>query len=374
VNAPAFARRRPRIGIVTDSLVPSGVGEHMLTLGCALRDSFEPVLAFPDEGGGPAFLARAQALGLNTHALRLDDAGEGASEWLRDAELSLVHVHAGIAWEGHDIGRAARSMALPVVRTEHLPFVLTDEDQQRGHADAIALVDRVITVSEAAAESFREAGLRHDKIVAVRNGIDQRRSSRDRMDMRADLGIAPDALLLLTVARFTKQKGHSVLLHALSALGDRITVPYQLLLVGDGPEREAIESQVEALGLHGQVRFLGEREDVADLLCAADLVILPSLFEGLPLVVLEAMSAATAVVATRIGGTTEALGEDHAWLAEPGDAESLAICLADALEDGGKRQAIAEHLHTRFNDQFTASRMAAETVAVYRSLLPLQVA
>ncbi|GHD12685.1 hypothetical protein GCM10016234_17370 [Tianweitania populi] len=374
MNAPAFAKTRLRIGIVTDSLVPSGVGEHMLTLGCALRDSFEPVLAFPDEGGGPAFLARAQALGMQTQALLSDDPEAAVADWLRDAGLSLVHVHAGIAWEGHGLGRAAREMALPVVRTEHLPFVLTDEDQQRGHAEAIELVDRVITVSEAAAASYRDAGLSHDKIVAVRNGIDKRKSDRARDELRGELGIEPDAVLLLTVARFTPQKGHAVLLDAMRMLVDRVAMPYQLLLVGDGPERETIEAQVDELGLRDRVRFLGERRDVADLLCAADLVILPSLFEGLPLVVLEAMSAGVPVVATRIGGTTEALGEDHAWLAEPGDVASLADCLTDALEDAAKRKAIAGHLHNRFHDHFTAARMAAETVAVYRSLLPLQVA
>lgn len=346
----------------------------MLTLGCALRDSVEPVLAFPDGGGGPAFLARAQALGLQTQALNADDPEAAALDWLRGAGLSLVHVHAGIAWEGHGLGSAARALALPVVRTEHLPFVLTDEDQQLGHAAAIDLVDRVITVSEAAAASFRDAGLRDDKIVAVRNGIDQRPSERSRDEMRAELDIEPDTLLLLTVARFTAQKGHAVLLDALRALVDRVGIPCQLLLVGDGPEREAIERQVEDLGLQRQVRFLGERRDVADLLGAADLVILPSLFEGLPLVVLEAMSAGVPIVATRIGGTTEALGDDHPWLAEPGDVQSLADCLADALQDTAQRHALANRLYNRFHDHFTAARMAAETVAVYRSLLPLQVA
>ncbi|WP_431192850.1 glycosyltransferase family 4 protein [Tianweitania aestuarii] len=359
---------------MTDSLVPSGVGEHMLTLACALSEGFEPVLAFPDCGGGPAFLARAQALGLQTHALRLEEGEEGIADWLRDAGLSLVHVHAGIAWEGHDLGRAARNLALPVVRTEHLPFVLTDEDQRRGHAQAIELVDRVITVSDAAAASYRDAGLNHDKIVSVRNGIDKRVSQRDRDEMRAELGVASDAALMLMIARFTPQKGHAVLLEALPMLGERTPGPYQLLLVGDGSERDGIEARIDELGIRPSVCCLGERRDVADLLCAADLVILPSLFEGLPLVVLEAMSAGVPVVATRIGGTIEALGDNHPWLAEPGNAASLADCLADALKDGTKRLAMAEHLQVRFHDHFTAARMAAETAAVYRSLLPLQVA
>ena len=106
-------------------------------------------------------------------------------------------------------------------------------------------------------------------------------------------------------------------------------------LVGDGPERAACEAQVARAALEG-VLFLGLRDDVGDLLAAADLLVLPSLFEGLPLVVLEAMAVGLPVVATRIGGTVEALGAEHPFLCEPGDPDDL----ARALVGGARRSRV----------------------------------
>ena len=106
------------------------------------------------------------------------------------------------------------------------------------------------------------------------------------------------------------------------------------------PPTAAIRARVARLGLGG-VDFLGPRDDVPALMAAADLLVLPSDFEGLPLVVLEAMAARLPVVATRIGGVVEALGPDHPWLVPPGDARALAAALAAALDDPAARAATA---------------------------------
>src|SRR5699024_10991348 len=111
---------------------------------------------------------------------------------------------------------------------------------------------------------------------------------------------------LLCVARFTPQKNHRTLVGAMARLV-RSHPGARLRLVGTGPEEAAIRARVARLGLDC-VDFLGARDDVPDLMAAADLVVLPSAFEGLPLVVLEAMAIGTPVVATRIGGVIEALG------------------------------------------------------------------
>ncbi|WP_313138153.1 glycosyltransferase, partial [Paracoccus jeotgali] len=172
---------------------------------------------------------------------------------------------------------------------------------------------------------------------------------------------------LLCVARFTRQKNHRTLIAALARL--RHTHPdARLALVGTGPEEAAIRARVARLGLEG-VDFLGHRDDVADLMAAADLVVLPSAFEGLPLVVLEAMALGTPVIATRIGGVIEAVGPDHPWLVPPGDPRALARAMADALDDPAARAQAAAQQSARFDSFYTAPRMGRDTARIYAAAL-----
>ena len=101
-----------------------------------------------------------------------------------------------------------------------------------------------------------------------------------------------------------------------------------------------MQEQAAASELGDAVMFLGHRDDVPDLLSAASLFVLPSRFEGLPLALLEAMSLALPIVATRIGGSSEAVGADYPWLVQPGDAEALAAAIVEALTDKQRRRHI----------------------------------
>jgi glycosyltransferase involved in cell wall biosynthesis len=182
------------------------------------------------------------------------------------------------------------------------------------------------------------------------------------------MGRGDGGVVIVTIARFTPQKGYAFLLHAASeVLAQHPDVRF--LLIGDGPERAEMEAHADELGIGTSVRFLGERDDVADLLAAADIFVLPSLFEGLPLVVLEAMALGVAVVATRIGGTSEALGADYPWLVEPGSATALAGMLSVALNDREMRARLGERNSERYVAEFMAERMAAETAALYRAVV-----
>ena len=138
-----------------------------------------------------------------------------------------------------------------------------------------------------------------------------------------------------------------------------------LLLAGSGEEQETLKALAQSLGVAAHIRFLGQRADVAELVAGSDLFVLPSLFEGLPLVVLEAMSLGTPVVATRIGGTLEALGEEHPFFAVPGDVQSLADTIILALADPIRLAGVGAAAGERFRQLFSADRMAAETGAIY---------
>ncbi|MGN6489881.1 MAG: glycosyltransferase family 4 protein [Devosia sp.] len=349
--------------LVTDSLEPSGMGEHMLTLGAALGDEFDVAMALPEATGTP-LLRRAAAAGLRVKAFDLARPAL-LCQWLRDAGTDLVHVHAGINWEGHGVVRAAKAAGLPVLRTEHLPYLLTSVVQQAEYNAMLLSVDCRIAVSQAAAASY--AGVGHGRLVVVPNGVTPRQPSRSRDSTRSVLGLGNDDKVLLTVARFTPQKGHGLLVEAAPAVLEAFPQA-KFVLVGAGPDKAELEAEIRAKGLGRSFLVLGLRDDVPDLLAAADLFVLPSQFEGLSLALLEAMAAGLPAAAMTIPSVIEALGPDHPYLAQAGDI-GLATVLKAALAEPERARSVAAATAYRFQEQFTAERMARRTASVYRSLL-----
>ena len=339
----------------------------MLALADELRDRFDIVLACPAGAGNDVLLARAAALGLGVK--RLDLAGEGDTRWLARHGPDLLHIHAGVGWEGHGLAVAGRDAGVArLVRTEHLPDVITDPQQREAHTAGLALVDAVICVSSGAAASFEQTGIPGFRPTVIRNGVPPARPSRGPQATRALVGLTPERRVLLTTARLTPQKGLATLLDAMPAVLDRHPEAV-LLLAGDGPLETALRTQIDRLGLAGAVRLLGRRSDVPDLMAASDLFVLPSLFEGLPLAVLEAMAAGLPVVATAVGGTDEAVVDEVTGrLVRPGDAAALATAITACLSDPAMASAFGAAARARFRTVFTARRMANETAALYSSL------
>jgi glycosyltransferase involved in cell wall biosynthesis len=359
--------------LFTDSLEPSGVGEHMLALAAALRDRYRVAVACPPTQGGQLVLARAAALGSATLALEVrgaDDARSSLAAWLSASRVDVFHAHAGIGWEGHEGVRAARAAGVPVVvRTEHLPQVITDPDERDEYWSLIPSVDRFVCVSEDARPGFLRAGVPPAKLVVVRNGIRHRAPRRGRAAVRAGLGLGARDRVVLTVGRLAEQKGHRSLCRAVPAILERAPNA-RFLWAGDGPLEGELRALARRLGVDETVRFLGRRDDVPDLLGAADLFVLPSLFEGLPLAVLEAMAAGLPVVATRAGGTAEVVDDGvTGHLVPAGDVAALADAVADLLRHPARARVWGRAGRARFEREFHAGRMARETAEVYRGLL-----
>ena len=161
--------------LFTDSQEPSGVGEHMLLLAAGLTEGYRLSVVCPPTEAGRALLARAGELGAETLALSAcyheHTALDRLCRWLRDRQVDLAHVHAGIGWEGFGGVAAARAAGVHIIRTEHLPYLLTDPNQQADHARMVQQVDRLICVSAEAAVSYRQAGVPAEKLRVVPNGI-----------------------------------------------------------------------------------------------------------------------------------------------------------------------------------------------------------
>ncbi len=365
---------KPRICLFTDSLEPSGMGEHMLALATELCPAYEVSLICPATPQSEALLARARRLPITVLALEVRRQNrvnwETLRDWLRGNRIDIFHSHAGIGWEGHDAVYAAYHAGVPIiVRTEHLPYLITDWAQRVGHTDMMQRVTRLIAVSEGAYASFIAAGIAPEKLSVIRNGITPQKATQSRAQARAALKISRGAKVILTVGRLTEQKGHIHLLEAASEVVAAHPNAY-FAWVGTGLLAESLRQERDARGLAAYIHFLGQRNHVADLLAAADLFVLPSLFEGLPLVVLEALAAGVPVIATQIAGTDEIISDGVSGrLVTPGSAEALAAAINEALD----QPALPHNWKTgglaRFEQHFTARRMAHEVDVLYQELL-----
>lgn len=331
----------------------------MLTLAAELRGRWRISLVAPAFEKSSA-LAR-QALRLELEVFRHEGDGAGGLEsWLRQSSVAILHVHAGVAWEGHGAVFAGRRAGVPiVVRTEHLPQLITTNDQRAEHRALVRQLDRLICVSHGVARSYVASGVPADWITVVRNGT----RCVDAVPQR--LGIPPELPLVLAVGRLTEQKGLDLLIDAAVELPGA-----QVVIVGEGPLEAELRAQIAERDLTARVRLCGPRDDVAALLAGADALALPSQFEGLPLVALEAMSAGTPVVGTRVCGVEEVVVDGVTGrLVPPGDSSALARGLAEVIGSPALGAAWGEAGRRRHRESFTAARMGHETAAVYDDAL-----
>ncbi len=236
------------------------------------------------------------------------------------------------------------------------------------------LTSRMVTVSPRVRQmALADEGVRPERVVVILNGIIPPAPSAALVETRARLseerGIPANAPLLLAVGRLVEQKGFCHLLAALPAvLRDFPRV--HLLVAGDGHLRGELEAQARSLDAPAKVHFLGIRDDVPDLLAAADVFVLPSLWEGLPIALLEAMGAGKPVVATRVEGVEDVVEDAvNGLLVPPGDSAALAEAITRLLVDADLRAALGRRARRRVEQDFTIEKMCCEYERLFLELL-----
>ena len=226
---------------------------------------------------------------------------------------------------------------------------------------------RVLCVSEATRQRMIEAGVDPERILAVHNAVEIPTAVLPA-PLRGELGIPDSAPLLVAAGRLSAEKGHRFLIDALAKL-KQAPQPHAVIL-GEGREHEPLKKLARLLGVENRLHLVGFRRDVLPCLRAADLVVNPSLTEGLPNVVLEAQSLGVPVVATDVGGVSEIFdGGQTGWLVPAGDPESLADAIRAALSDPGQAEERAAAGRRRIQEQFSFSLQAERLMAVYDDAL-----
>ncbi len=363
----------------TYSEVYAGAEEHMLTLLRGLdRQQFRPLLACH-----PRLLEEIRPTlpeDVEVFPIRLEGLTSYAAAWqfgriLREQRVRILHSHMfHSSLLASPLGWAC---GVPVIiETPHVAERWR-KGWMKGHFWIDRLVGKCVTRYIAVSQSnanylVKTKGLPRDKVITIRNGCDLANFSPDRPahpDLRKTLGINNEDLILLVPARLEPQKGHAVLLKALPSVL-REFPRIKVVLVGEGRLRRDLEQQAEALGLSSNIMFVGFQSKMADWYAFADLMVLPSFFEGLPLVAIESLAAGCPVVATEVDGTPEVVVHMKTGLTvPPGEPGPLSEAIRFLLRYPHIRKTMGERGREFVELEFSQARQIRETANLYRHAL-----
>jgi glycosyltransferase involved in cell wall biosynthesis len=265
---------------------------------------------------------------------------------------------------GRVLGRLA---GVPIVICSERTMAMESEWRYWVNRWTIGLVDRVVAVS-ANVRNFCVSyiGLPSEKLVVIHNGVElPREPIPSPQEARAALGLPSEGPLVGAVSRLEPVKGIKFLIQAFAQV-DNAT----LVIVGDGPEHAALGELTGNLGIVDRVHWAGHRRDVPYLLPALDVFVQPSLHEGMPNTVLEAMAAGLPIVATAVGGTPEVVVDGiTGLLVPPRDPDRLAEAIVALLRDPNLRRTMGRSGRQRVAENFTVERMVEQTQKMYEQLL-----
>lgn len=284
---------------------------------------------------------------------------------MKDCRVEILHAH---GYSACTIGRAAAFLANVPVMIAHVHSMYWNYTRRQLFTEKVLslITHKIICCSEAVARFVTEkervvAG----RVAVVYNGVPDLRRAGDG-DARAALGLCPEDFSILVAASFSRNKGHSCFLSAISDVL-RARPRIKVFLAGEGPLKRELELQAEKLGITGNVVFCGVVRDIGALLSAVDVLVLPSVErEGLPIAVLEAMSAGKPVIASRIGGIPEAVSDGKTGLLiPPRDSAALAAAILALDRDRTKLRESGLAARVLYEQKFTLENMIAGVERVY---------
>jgi glycosyltransferase involved in cell wall biosynthesis len=338
------------------------------------RARYRALLICPEPG---PFVGRMKERGVETHLVQLAPLFNPLALWrltrlLRRERVTILQTHGARAnFYGRIAGRLA---GVPVIiSTVHNSLKDYEVRSLRRWLYAfllrltLPLVHRIVCVSEANRRDLtEECPAASAKAYTVYNGVDPSTfpSQLDRQTVRQKFGITQGPVLV-TIARLTEQKGHRYLIQALPRLLQ--TWPQLCcMFVGEGELRDALHHMAIDLGVEQACRFMGVREDIADILAAVDVVVLPSLSEGFPFVLLEALAMGCPVVASRVNGIPELIeNQKTGLLVSPRDPHALMVAIREVLSNPTAASKMGAEGRAVVRERFTVDRMVANTTAIF---------
>jgi glycosyltransferase involved in cell wall biosynthesis len=368
------AAKPVRVLMLIDAVGPGSGGGERFAFGLARalpREHFSVTLC-TTRSAGPEERAELERGGVNVIDLGRRGRFDLLSfrpllRYLRSRSVDVLHAHkfGSNVW-GVAFGRAFR---VPVVIAHEQTWSYSGRPHRVALDFVIGrLADAFVAVSSADGE--RMVTVEHvpaEKVIVIPNAQIPR-APADADDLRDELGLSADDLLIGTVAVMRPQKALSVLVEAFASLADRHPQTH-LVLGGDGPCEPELRELVARSGLDETVHFLGMRQDVPEILGSLDVAVMSSDFEGTPLFALECMAAGTPLVATRVGGLPDLIDDGHTGtLVPPRDPGALSAAIDELISDPERREVVAAAARERAKE-FSIDRIAERFGSLYESLL-----
>jgi glycosyltransferase involved in cell wall biosynthesis len=366
---------RYRIVYFSDAPYTGGAEKYLFLLASRIdRERFLPIAIINRNPALDPLRRWMEGAGIEVHevSLRLPYTLRGAGAYvalLRRLRPSLLHLNLPGPFDSQFslVAPLARMAGVRrIVSTEHLPMVPTFTKAKVLKRFGTRWIDRVITVSENNRTHLnRIHGVPPGKIRVTHIGIPEPDAEGD-VELRSELGLSGDAVLLVTVGSLEARKGHDTAFKALAQLPTRV----HLAVAGEGELRHMLEETAAALGIVGRVHFLGARRDMPGILRSVDIMVHPSRMDATPYVIVEALAAGLPVIASNVYGIPELIEDGVSGLLVPPDHEAaLARAVASLVDDSERRRRIGEAARVRFETRFTIQTHVRKTVAVYDELI-----
>jgi glycosyltransferase involved in cell wall biosynthesis len=360
-------RRRPKVLLLITLAEVGGAQAYVASLLPALVGGFDVAVAA--HGNGPLRNA-AEAAGVRFLPLR--HVRRAINPWrdaagllelvrlLRRERPDILHANSSKAGVLGRLAAAAAGVPIRIFTVHGWAFAAHSGAASRLYRWADRLVRPLTTVTICVAEHERGAGLAagtcsEARTIVIPNAIDVRSAPPARRNRKL--------LRVVAVGRLKAPKDFLTLVRAVAALPPESC---ELLIVGEGPDRARLETEIDRLGVAQRVRLAGERSDVPELLADADVFVLSSASEGMPISVLEAMAAGLPVVASRVGGLPELVPDGEAGLlVAPGDTEGLAEALRRLIADPQLRRRLGDAGHAQVRERFDLASFRRAHLELY---------
>ncbi len=364
------------IMIATDPIGGPGKGVFQF-LEHAPADAFEYVLCNFDLKNRPVgqFVDEARRKKLNLTLLKQRGAFDPhliiqARRVIREHDINLIQTH---GYKSNTIGFFVKLFCrLPWIGFAHGYIDDNRKNRFYNRIDRLVLrrADRIVAVSNSMKALLTQHGFAAKKIRVIHNAVDPNETvpNTSGKEIRQRYGLTSNQKVIGVIGRLNPEKGQMIFLRAMEKTA-RSFRGVKALIIGDGQDRARLEGFCREKGLSDHVVFLGHQEKIADYYQVLDLLVLPSLSEGLPNTVLEAMSFGVPVLATAVGGVPEIIQNGNGMMVPPNDPEALAERMIELLSDDALRQAIGLKGKKSLYPRFAPENRVRQIVSLYEELL-----
>jgi glycosyltransferase involved in cell wall biosynthesis len=369
IRHSAYAQPHPRILQVVLSLNPGGTERLVVELATRLHAEIPMMVCCLDEAG--AWSKQVEDQGIHVQSLERRPGfkpllGRAIASAVRRHRATAIHAHHYSPFVYSSLSRVWQHSA-PVIFTEHGRLSNAPPSAKRRRVNRILqhVPRAVFTVSQDLRRHIVAEGFAPDRVGVIYNGIEigPPPSETARVRARREIGVAENTVALCTIARLDPVKDLGTFVDAVAQVAS--DQPVVGLIIGDGPDRQALESHARSIGASPAIRFLGHRDDARLLLAGCDMYVNCSISEGISLTILEAMAAGLPVVATNVGGTPEVIDDSCGRLIPAQNPTALADAVRCLLRQPEVSRQLGTGARRRVEARFDLRRMIEEYRDVY---------